>query len=191
MELVFALSCRVVRYGTLSLACALSLTASSARADTSPPRAPASQPSYATAVFVERGVAFVPFAIDVPLMAGGGVRFAKVHELWARGGYIPTGDDTGLGFGVGGYRIVLRPDKIVRPTFGLLFAGLPETCTHDAARRPLCTDHPLFIGAATFGVRFEPTRWLGISSVLTLGSDSYPNSFGMMEVVASFALPLD
>ncbi len=178
------------------MACALVVVGAGAPARADAPLAPEplakpAPPTYATALFVELGVAFVPFAIDVPLVLGTGVRFAKVHELYARGGYIPTGDDTGLGFIVSGYRVVLRPHKIVRPTFGVLVAGLPETCFHDAARRPSCTDRPLFVFAATAGVRFEPTPWLGISSVLTLGSDSYPNPFGMMEVVVSFALPLN
>jgi len=154
------------------------------------PAARAEDPTYKTALFIEAGGAFVPFAIDIPLMAGGGVRFADVHEIWGRAGYIPTGDDAGLGFACGGYRVVLRPHKLVRPTFGLLTAGLPQTCTHDARRRPSCTETPLFIFAATAGVRFEPTPWLGISSILTLGTDTYPNPFGMMELDVSFAIPL-
>lgn len=142
------------------------------------------------ALFVEGAGAFVPFAIDVPLMLGAGVRLGGVHEIWARAGYIPTGDDVGHGFGCGGYRVVLRPGKLVRPLLGGLVAGLPATCTHDALRQPSCTDTPLFIFAATAGVRFEPEPWLGVSSVLTLGTDTYPNPFGMMELDVTFLIPV-
>lgn len=166
------------RAPALYLASFLSAAAPAARAQATKPT-----------LFVEAASAFVPFAIDVPLMLGGGVRLGGVHELWARGGYIPTGDDVGHGFGVGGYRAVLRPGKVVRPLIGGLVAGLPATCTHDAMRQPVCTDTPLFIFAATVGVRFEPEPWLGISSVLTLGNDTYPNPFGMMEIDVTFLLP--
>lgn len=140
-------------------------------------------------LFVEGGAAFVPFAIDVPLMVGGGVRLARTHELWTRFGFMPTGDDQGRGFVCGGYRAVLRPGKLVRPVLGGLIAGLPATCFHDAMRQPSCTATPLFIFAATLGVRFEPTPWLGVASVVTLGNDSYPNPFGMMELDVTFLVP--
>ena len=158
------------------------LAASTARAE--PHR------SYSTAVFVEAGTAFIPYANDVPLMLSGGVRFADIHEVWLRGGFMPTGDDVRLGFGAAGYRAVLRPGRVVRPFFGGLFAGLPETCSHDAMGNPACEKTPIFIFAATGGVRFEPVRWLGIALSLSFGLDSYPNPFGMVELGVSFALPL-
>ena len=160
------------------------LTAGTAHAQTKPP------PTWSDALFVETAVAFVPVANDVPWMLGVGARFAGIHEVWARGGYIPTGDDVRVGFGVIGYRAALRPGRVVRPMFGGLVAGLPETCTHDAQRRPTCVGTPLFIFAATVGVRVEPVPWLGLSTILTLGVDSYPNPFGMVELAVSFAWPL-
>ena len=171
------------------VACALVCACPVARAQTVPAPQEA-KPSWSTALFVEVAVAFVPVANDVPTMLGLGARFADVHELWARVGYIPTGDDVRLGFGVVGYRVALRPHKLVRPLFGGLVAALPETCTHDASGRPTCASTPLFIFAGTVGVRIEPTPWLGLSSILTLGVDSYPNPFGMIELALSFAWPL-
>ncbi len=150
----------------------------------------APQRTWTQALLFDVTAGFVPYANDVPLMVGMGVRIAGIHEVWARAGYIPTGDDTGYAFGCGGYRAALRPHKIVRPIFGALFAGLPATCGHDDMGRPQCTPEPLFILAGTAGVRFEPVPWLGVFSVLTLGADSYPNPFGMIELGASFALPL-
>jgi hypothetical protein len=152
--------------------------------------APKPPPTWSEALSVELAASFVPFANDVPLMLGAAVRFMRIHEVWIRGGFMPTGDDIRLGFGVGGYRVVLRPLKIVRPTFGALIAGLPETCTHDALGQPQCTHDALFIFAATGGVRIEPKPWLGISAILTFGTDTYPNPFGMIELGVSFALPL-
>ena len=133
---------------------------------------------------------FVPFANDVPVMVGAGARIARIHEVWGRFGYMTTGDDVRVAFGVAGYRLALRPDKLVRPLFGAMFAGLPATCTHDAEGRPSCTGAPLFIFAATAGVRVEPVPWLGVSSVLSLGTYTYPNPFGMVELGVSFAWPL-
>ncbi|CAN5536060.1 hypothetical protein BH09MYX1_BH09MYX1_41190 [soil metagenome] len=166
-------------------AVALFSIASPAQADGTHP-----EKTWSSALFVDVTTAFVPVANDVPIMLGAGVRFARYHELWIRGGYMPTGDDVRLGFGAIGYRAALRPGKVVRPIFGGLAAGLPETCTHDAARNPTCDHVPLFIVAATAGVRFEPTPWLGLFVDLALGIDSYPNPFGMVEGGVSFALPL-
>jgi hypothetical protein len=78
----------------------------------------------------------------------------------------------------------------VRPTFGALFAGVPATCFHDSNGAPSCTNVPLFIFAGTAGVRFEPKPWLGVSAILSVGSDSYPNIFGMVEIGVSLVLPL-
>lgn len=156
--------------------------AASARADESP--------TYASAVVVDVSAAFVPFANDVPLMLGAGIRFARFHEIWARAGYMPTGDDVHLGFGVVGYRAALRPGKVVRPIFGGLAAAVPETCGHDAQGKPSCERVPLFIFAATAGVRIEPTPWIGLFGEIAFGVDSYPNPFGMIEAGVSFVLPL-
>ena len=155
-----------------------------------PPRSAAPQRTWSTALLFDVATSFVPYANDVPLMVGVGVRIAGIHELWARFGYNPTGDDVGYAFGCGGYRVALRQHKLVRPLLGGLFAGLPATCSHDDRGRPVCTTSPLFIIAATAGVRIEPLPWLGIFSVLTLGTDTYPNPFGMIELGVSFALPL-
>jgi hypothetical protein len=148
------------------------------------------EPTWASAVLFELGEAFVPVANDIPLMAGAGLRFGGVHEIWARGGYIPVGDDGGYGFACGGYRAAFRPTKIVRPLAGGLFAGLPASCSHDDMGRPVCTPDVLFIWAAQGGVRIEPVRWFGFSAVLSFGLDSYPNPFGMIEIVQTFVLPL-
>jgi hypothetical protein len=144
----------------------------------------------ADAVVVESVAGFVPYANDVPLMAGLGVRFAHVHEVFARGGYMPAGDDVRLGFGVFGYRAVLAPGRFVRPVFGGYVAGLPDSCVHDERGNPRCTPTNLWILSASGGVRLEPTRWLGIAAALSLGVDSYPNPFGMIELGLVFALPL-
>jgi hypothetical protein len=143
-----------------------------------------------TALLFDTAVGFVPFANDVPLMLGAGVRFAEIHEVWARGGYMSVGDDVRHGFGVAGYRAVLRPQKLFRPVLGALFAGLPATCTHDAGGHPVCSPPPLFIFAALGGVRIEPNPWLGVSAILQLGTDTHPNPFGMVELGLTFALPL-
>lgn len=145
---------------------------------------------YSQALFVDVTVGFVPYANDAPLMLGAGIRFAEIHELWARVGFIiGVGDDRGYTFGSAGYRIALRPGRRVRPLLGGLVAGLGATCTHDALGQPSCTPTPLFIFAATGGVRIEPVPWLGLFTVLTFGTDSYPNPFGMLELGVSFALP--
>lgn len=149
-----------------------------------------SAPTYASAVVLDVATGYVPYVNDVPLMVGAGVRLGRVHEIWARAGYMPVGDDVGHGFGCAGYRAVLRPQRVVRPLVGGLLAGLPATCGHDAAGRPSCTSTPLFVLAATGGVRLEPVPWLGISAVLSLGLDSYPNPFGMIEISQTFTLPL-
>jgi hypothetical protein len=154
-----------------------------------PPSAPPAA-EHADAFLVDTASAFVPYANDVPLMAGIGVRLAGVHELTVRVGYMPTGDDVRLGFGVLGYRAALRPGKLVRPVLGGFIAGLPESCVHDAAGDPSCTRDRLFIFSASGGVRFEPAPWLGITTSLALGMDSYPNPFGMVELGLTFALPL-
>jgi hypothetical protein len=143
-----------------------------------------------TAAVVDITTGFVPVANDIPIMLGAGVRFARVHEVWGRFGYFPTGDDRRFAFGVLGYRVAFRPNQIVRPVVGGLIAGLPTTCTHDANHNQNCEQTPLFIFSATAGVRFEPTPWLGISTMLSLGVDSYPNPFGMVEVGVSFFIPL-
>jgi hypothetical protein len=142
------------------------------------------------AILVDVTTGFVPYANDVPIMVGAGVRFADIHEGWGRFGYMPNGDDVGHAFGVAGYRAVFRPGRVVRPFLGGLAAGLPATCGHDRAGRPDCTSKALFIFAATGGLRFEPAPWLGLSVGLSLGTDTYPNPFGMVEVGSIFALPL-
>jgi hypothetical protein len=145
---------------------------------------------YSQALFVDVTVGFVPYANDAPLMLGAGIRFAAIHELWARVGFIiGVGDDRGHTFGSAGYRVALRPGRRVRPLVGGLVAGLGATYTHDALGQPSCTPTPLFIFAATGGVRIEPVPWLGLFGVLTLGTDTYPNPFGMIELGVSFALP--
>lgn len=143
-----------------------------------------------SAVLVDLTTGFVPYANDVPIMPGAGLRLADVHEIWGRLGYMPSGDDVGHAFGVGGYRLVLRPGRGVRPYVGALTAGLPATCGHDAGGRPDCSARALFIFAATGGVRFEPVPWLGFSLGLSLGTDTYPNPFGMVETGVSFAIPV-
>jgi hypothetical protein len=163
---------------------ALFFVCATARADDTHAR------TYSEALFVEAGTGFIPYANDVRLMLSVGLRFAKLHEVWLRGGFMPTGDDIRLGFGAAGYRALLRPGRVVRPLFGGLFAGLPETCSHDADGQPACVKTPIFIFAATAGVRFEPVPWLGIQTTLSLGLDSYPNPFGMVELGIVFTLPL-
>jgi hypothetical protein len=145
---------------------------------------------YADALVVESAAAYVPYANDVPLMVGVGVRLARVHELWVRAGYMPTGDDRRFGFGVLGYRAALRPGRFVRPVAGGFVSGLPETCGHDARGEPSCTRANLFIFSGVGGVRFEPAPWLGVSALLAAGMDTYPNPFGMIELGVSFAVPL-
>jgi hypothetical protein len=143
-----------------------------------------------TAILVDATTGFVPYANDVPIMVGAGVRLASIHEIWGRFGYMPNGDDVGHAFGVGGYRVVLRPGKVVRPFLGGLTAGLPATCGHDGKGEPDCTSKALFIFAASGGVRFEPLPWLGVSLALSLGTDTYPNPFGMVEAGLGFAIPV-
>ena len=70
-----------------------------------------------------------------------------------------------------------------------MIAGVPATCSHDASGAPVCTDSPLFIFAATAGVRIEPVPWLGITATLSFGTDSYPNPFGMLELGVTLVLP--
>jgi hypothetical protein len=164
------------------IATAAAATILVAAADVSADEAPPS-------IFLEVSTAFVPLANDVPIMMGGGVRFARLHEVWARAGYMPTGDDVGLRFGVAGYRVALRPTSVLRPIFGGLVAGLPKACGHDAAGTRVCEDFALFVFAATAGVRLDPTPWLGLFVEVALGIDSYPNPFGMVEGGVTFAVP--
>jgi hypothetical protein len=151
--------------------------------------APAVAVAQTSAVLVEASTGFVPYANDVPIMVGVGSRFLDVHEVWGRFAYMPNGDDVGHAFGVVGYHAVLRPGRVVRPMFGALTAGLPATCGHHANGTPDCTSKALFIFAATGGVRFEPERWMGLWLALSLGTDTYPNPFGMVETGVSFAIP--
>jgi hypothetical protein len=178
------------RTAALGAALALSTLSSAAIGQPSPPRRASSGPTYASAIVVDVAGGFVPYANDVPLMLGAGLRLGGIHEIWARAGYMPVGDDVGHGFGCAGYRAALRPHSVVRPVLGGLLAGLPATCSHDAAGRPTCTSTPLFVLAATGGVRIEPVPWLGLSAILSLGVDSYPNPFGMIEIAQTFTLPL-
>ncbi len=148
------------------------------------------QPKEAENAFlVELSTGFVPEANDVPMMLSAGLRLAGAHEVWVRGGYMPTGDDAGLGFFALGYRVVLRRDRWLRPILGGLGAVLPEQCTHDAERRPTCDRVPLFVVAATAGLRIEPVRTLGFYAQVALGMDSYPNPFGMAEAGMTVVLP--
>jgi hypothetical protein len=172
--------------GAACIACWLGTVAAHAQAT---PSAPTVVPTGSNALFVEVAGGFVPYANDVPIMVGAGARLAGIHEVWARFGYMTTGDDVELGFGVVGYRLVLRPRKFVRPLFGGLVAGLPATCTHDALGQQACSRVPLFISAATAGVRVEPKPWLGLFTVLSLGTDTYPNPFGMVELGVSLSWP--
>ena len=142
------------------------------------------------ALLLDVAVGFVPVANDVPLILGVGVRVHAIHELWARTGYMPTGDDVGHAFGVLGYRAVFRPHTVVRPILGGYVVALPATCTHDDAGEPSCTPDAFFVLSATGGVRIEPVPWLGLFALLSLGIDSYPNPFGMIELGATWALPL-
>lgn len=161
--------------------------------DAPPPEAQepeAQEPTYDEALMLDVAVGFVPVANDVPLILGAAVRFASVHEIFARGGYMPTGDDVSYGFGVLGYRAVLLPRELVRPVVGAYVAVLPATCTHDATGAPSCQPDAFFVFSAVGGVRIEPTRWLGLFALLSLGVDSYPNPFGMIELGATFAWPL-
>ncbi|MDB4932720.1 MAG: hypothetical protein JWM10_5204 [Myxococcaceae bacterium] len=96
---------------------------------------------------------------------------------------MPTGGDRG--YGVVGYRAALRPRRRVRPTVGGLFAALPATCGHDAAGDPICAPHALFIVTATSGVRVEPAPAIGLAATLSLGVDSCPYPFGMVEPASS------
>jgi len=162
-------------------------SASSAPVSTGTHRAPR---TWSDALFLEFAASFVPYANDVPVMFGIGVRVAERHEFWGRIGYMPTGDDAGYGFGVLGYRAAFRPHRLVRPVVGALIARLPATCGHDAAGTPTCAPTTLFIFAATGGVRLEPVPWFGVAATLALGVDSFPYPFGMVEIAATFALPL-
>lgn len=148
----------------------------------------ASETREPASAFVEFATSFVPYANDAPFMLGGGVRIANRHEIWARGGYVLTGDDRRLGFATGGYRYALRPGKLVRPVLGTLVAVIPETCGHDALGNPDCQKKPLFIFAGTAGVRFELSEGFAVAATLTLGTDSYPNPFGMIEGAFVFTL---
>jgi hypothetical protein len=191
----------------LSVAVVLAAASSGARArasDSEPrppsdPRASSAQPqssaaaapvlrTWSTVMFLELATGFVPVANDVPLMLGVGVRAAGIHEVWARIGYMPVGDDIGHGFGVVGYRAALRPGRVARPILGGFFAGLPATCGHDSQARPSCTPSRLFIFSAVGGIRVEPVPWLGFSALVSLGIDTYPNPFGMVELAATYAL---
>jgi hypothetical protein len=163
-----------------SLALALTLFAGATQGEAAPPTAD---------VFVELNAGFVPFANDVPLMLGAGVRLAQHHEVWVRAGWMPTGDDVGHAFGLTGYRYVFRPDRLVRPFAGALVAGLPATCGHDAEGRPSCTSTPLFIFSAVGGLRLQLAGSFDLSAALMLGTDSYPNPFGMVELGATFYWP--
>jgi hypothetical protein len=147
-------------------------------------------PVSASALLVEATSGFVPFGNDVPLMLGVGVELAQRHELLARVGWMPTGDDVNHAFGVVGYRAVFRPGRWVRPYVGALVVGLPATCGHDALSRPACAATPLFIFSATGGVRFEPTPWLGLAVALSAGVDTFPNPFAMLEVGVVWRFPL-
>jgi hypothetical protein len=178
------------RAAALCAALALSTLSFAAIGQPSAARRADSGPTFSSAIVVDVAQGFVPYANDVPLMLGAGLRLGGIHEIWARAGYMPVGDDVGHGFGCAGYRAALRPHGVVRPVLGGLLAGLPATCSHDAAGRPRCTSTPLFILAATGGVRIEPVPWLGLSAVLSLGVDSYPNPFGMIEIAQTFTLPL-
>jgi len=179
------------RAAALGAALALSTLSSAALGQPSDPPEPASPPTWSSAVFLELAQGFVPVVNDVPLMIGGGVRLGEIHEIWARGGYFPVGADVGHGFGVVGYRAVLRPQKLARPVLGGLFAALPVACVYDDFGRPSCTSSPFFVLAAVGGVRIEPVPWLGLTAVISLGVDSYPNPFGMVEIAQTFLLPFN
>jgi hypothetical protein len=140
-------------------------------------------------LFYDTAAGYIPFANDVPIMTGAGVRFADRHEIWARGGIFALGDDIRHGFGVGGYRAVFRRGRFFRPILGGLFAGLPDTCTHDRFDRPKCKPPPLFVFAALGGFRLEPARWFGIDLLLSLGTDTHPNPFGMAELGVTVSQP--
>lgn len=172
----------IARRARLAVAAALGISA--------PSPAEAAEPQVdRSAVFAELSVGFVPVANDVPLIVGAGWRVDRIHEIWARIGHMPAGDDVGLGFGVVGYRAALRPGRLLRLILGAYFAGLPATCTHDDRGRPSCTSDRLFIWSATGGVRVEPAPWVGVAALLSLGADSYPNPFGMIEIATTFTLP--
>lgn len=140
-------------------------------------------------MIVDLAVGFVPVANDVPLILGAGIRVARIHEIFARAGYMPLGDDVGYGFGVVGYRAALLPYEPWRPIVGGFVAALPATCTHDALGHPSCMPNAFFVFAATGGARWEPLPWLGVFALLSLGVDSYPNPFGMIELGTTLALP--
>lgn len=144
---------------------------------------------FSGAIFAEAAIGFVPYVNDAPMTAGIGVRVAGIHEVLARIGYMPTGDDIGHAFGVAEYRVALRPGRWLRPILGGYLAGLPATCGHEKGR-PSCTPDHIFIISATVGVRLEPRPWIGFSALLSLGMDTFPNPFGMIEVATTFALPL-
>lgn len=77
----------------------------------------------------------------------------------------------------------------IRNVLGVLIGGMATTCGHNMYGRPTCSPTPLFIFSGTAGVHFEPVPWLGIATTLVLGTDTYPNPFGMLELAVSFALP--
>ena len=153
------------------------------------PAPAAARRTFTDAVFADATAVFIPYANDLLLMIGAGVRIAGIHELWARAGYIALGDDTRYGIGSGGYRVALRPQRMVRPVLGALVAGEAATCDHDASGHPVCTPTALFILAGTAGVRIEPVPWLGLATAVALGTDSYPHPFAMLELGVSIALP--
>lgn len=146
--------------------------------------------TFEEALVLDLAVGYVPVANDVPLILGGAIRAGGIHEVFARGGYMPTGDDVSYGFVVLGYRVALLPHELLRPVLGVYAALVPATCTHDDAGNPICDPTPLGIFAAQGGVRIEPLPWLGLFALISIGVDTYPNPFGMVELGASFALPL-
>lgn len=145
--------------------------------------------TYRDAIFVETWLGFAPVFNDIIPMVGIGVRIADRHELWARAGYIPYGDDRTYGIGAGGYRVAFRPRRIVRPLLGVLIAGEAATCSHEADGHQSCKPDPLFFFAANVGLRLEPRPWLGFSAALSAGSDSLGYPFGDVEIGMSLALP--
>ena len=164
---------------------ALLACAAAASAHAQPPAIHTPHPT----LFADVLTAFVPYANDVPVMMGGGVQVALRHEIFAHVGLFPTGDDRGYGVAEIGYRYATRPGKWLRPLFGGRIAAVPATCGHDDVGRPQCVAQGLFIFAASVGLRVEPQPWIAVSSSLSIGVDSYPNPFGMVDVGLTFPLP--